>query len=63
VSGLEAVLHPPLLDYSDLRVTVILIFTSQLISPVSLDWHATVETAEVLGTFAGYHPSLLAVVK
>lgn len=30
---------------------------------VSLDWHATVEKAEVLETFAGYHPSLLAVVK
>ena len=28
-----------------------------------LDWHATVDKAELLETFAGYHPGLLAVLK
>ncbi len=32
-------------------------------STLPLDWHATVEKAELLETFADYHPSLLAVLK
>jgi hypothetical protein len=60
---LGPVLDPPLSDYSRLPVTVTPYMYQPAHPTVSLDWHATVEKAEVLETFAGYHPSLLAVVK